>query len=354
MWTALGIILGLISFVTLIGIVVGLAVGLIRKQWKVLKWSSIVLGLAFVLLIVVAIMGSGADESGSSRTAAQASSSTKNAKPQPTSTPSLTFEDFEANAGVIEYEELFRNNEQYESQDFYFEGEIVQVIEGRGDEYDFRVRVGKILDDEIIYLSGYRGQRLLEDDSIEFIGRSKGLHSYKAILGNRVTIPELESLVLRLVTNELTEGSSPPPVGKSRENPIQFGESGITNDGLTLSVMDVTEDAEQMILMENQFNDPAPDGSQFVMVRIRVTNDTSETQRFSSSGLKVVGHSNVEYDGYGCGVIPNPFESSRNMFEGGELSGNVCFSVEASDVDSLVMYDSNAYDSDDWVFFALR
>ena len=107
-------------------------------------------------------------------------------------------------------------------------------------------------------------------------------------------------------------------------------------------------------MAENQFNDPAPDGSQFVMVTIRVKNETSETQRYSSAGLNAVGQSNVEYDGRGCGVVPDAFESSRNMFEGGELSGNVCFNVESSDVDSLVMYDSNAYDSSNWVFFALR
>ena len=210
------------------------------------------------------------------------------------------------------------------------------------------------MDDEIVYLSGYRGRCLLEDDSVEFVGRSKGLHSYKAILGNRVTIPELETLAVKLVTNEPTGGSDSIPAGNSRENPIPLGEFGITDDGLALSVVNVIEDAEQMILAENQFNDPAPVGRQFVMVKIRVKNGTSETQRYSSSGLKVVGQSNVEYDGRGCGVVPDPFDSGRNMFEGGELSGNMCFNVESSDVDSLVMYDSNAYDSSDWVFFALR
>ena len=247
MWTALGIILGLIVFAAFIAIIVGLAVGLIRKQWKVLKWSSIVLGLAFVLLIVVAIIGSGADESENIKTAAQTSSSAGKRK---AATNFYTYSHFRRLQSQCRassnMRNCFRNNEQYESQDFYFEGEIVQVIERRGDEYDFRVRVGKILDDEIVCLSAYRGQRLLEDDSVEFVGRSKGLHSYKAILGNRVTVPELESLAVRLVTNEPTQGSGPLPVGTSRDNPIPFGESGITDDGLTLSIIDVIEDAEQI------------------------------------------------------------------------------------------------------------
>ena len=352
MWTALGIISLLISLGAFVAIIVGLIIGVVRKRWRFLTYSAVTFGIAFVIFLVAVALDTSSDESESETASIDAPNFTTSSQPAPTPIP--TFEDFEASAGVIGYEELFRNNEQYESQDFYFEGEIVQVIERRGDEYDFRVRVGKIMDDEIVYLSGYKGQRLLEDDSVEFVGRSKGLHSYKAILGNRVTVPELESLAVRLVTNDPIEGSGPIPVGKSRENPVPFGEPGITDDGLTLFVTDVIEDAEQTILAENQFNDPAPDGSQFVMVRVRVKNDTSETQRYSSSGLKVVGQSNVEYDGYGCGVIPDAFDSSRNMFEGGELSGNVCFNVESSDVDSLVMYDSSAYDSSDWVFFALR
>ena len=359
----LGIIFGLTALAALIGMLIGFAIGLIRKQWKVLIYCSVTFAIAFVLLIVAAAIDGAFSENEGSSTSTQASRPSATVKPRPTSTfvparptstPIPTFEDLKANAGIIEYKELFRNNEQYESENFYFEGEVVQVIERREDEYDFRIRVGKVLDDEIIYLSDYRGQRLLEDDSVEFVGRSKGLHSYEAVLGNRVTLPELEALAVKLATNEPTEGSGPILAGKSRDNPIPFGEPGVTDDGLTLSVMDVIEDADQMILEENQYNDPPSDGHQFVMVKIRVKNDGTEVQSYPSSGLKVVGQSNLEYDSYRCGRIPEAFDGGRNIFEGGELSGNVCFSVESSDVDSLVMYDSNAYNSSDWVFFALK
>ena len=355
MWQALGIVSFLVGLAAFIGIIIGLIVGIARKRWKVLKWSAAACGVSLVLLIVAVAMDTRADEPpDTGTTSASMSGSVATAQPQPTATPVPTFEDYKANAGIIKYEELFRNNEQYESQDFYFEGKVVQVIERRNDEYDFRIRIGRVLDDEIIYLSGYKGQRLLEDDAIEFVGKSKGLHSYNAVLGNRVTLPELEAVSVKLASNYPTEDSGPILAGKSRDTPIPFGEAGVTDDGLNLSVMDVIENAEQMILEENQFNDPPPDGHQFILVKVRVKNDTSETQRYSSSGLKVVGQSNVEYDGRGCGVVPDAFDSSRNMFEGGELTGYVCFNVESSDVDTLVMYDSNAYDSSDWVFFALR
>ncbi|MDE2688319.1 MAG: hypothetical protein OXI16_12600 [Chloroflexota bacterium] len=355
MWQALGIVSFLVGLAAFIGIIVGLIVGIARKRWKVLRWSTAACGVSLVLLIVAVAMDTRSDEPrDTGTTSATISGPVATAQPQPTATPIPTFDDYKANAGIIEYEELFRNNEQYESQDFYFEGEVVQVIERRNDEYDFRIRIGRVLNDEIIYLSGYKGQRLLESDPIEFVGKSKGLHSYSAILGNRVTLPELEALAIRLATNQSADGGGLDAAGRTKENPIPFGESGMTNDGLSLSIMDVIGDAEDMILAENQFNDPAPEGRQFVIVTIKVRNDTSETQRYRSYGLNVVGQSNVGYDAGDCGVIPDAFDSSRNMFSGGELSGNVCFNVESSDVDSLVMYDSNAYDSSDWVFFALR
>ena len=355
MWTAVGLISLFTTLAAFVAIVIGLIIGITRKRWKVLQWSAVVCGTALVLFIVAEAMDTRSDDDpDTGTTSAGISRPVATAQPQPTVTPVPTFEDYKSNAGTIEYEELFRNNEKYESQDFYFEGEVVQVIERRNDEYDFRIRIGRILDDEVIYLSGYKGQRLLEDDAIEFVGKSKGLHSYNAVLGNRVTLPKLEAVSVKLASNYPTEDSSPTLAGKSRNTPIPFGETGVTDDGLTLSVIDVIENAEQMILEENQFNDPPPDGHQFILVKVRVKNDTSETQRYSSSGLKVVGQSNVEYDGHGCGVVPDAFDSSRNMFEGGELTGNICFNVESSDVDSLVMYDSNAYDSSDWVFFALR
>ena len=39
---------------------------------------------------------------------------------------------------------------------------------------------------------GYEGERLLEEDTIEFIGKSVGLKTYSAILRNSVTIPDMK------------------------------------------------------------------------------------------------------------------------------------------------------------------
>ena len=137
MWMAVGLISLFIGLAALVAIVIGLVIGIARKRWKVLKWSEVSCGVCLCI---------------AHRCDSYGHKLRRVAKVQACQKPShnrllLPFRlsrTSKADAGTIAYEELSRNNEQYESQDFYFEGEIVQVIERRGDEYDFRVRVGKI------------------------------------------------------------------------------------------------------------------------------------------------------------------------------------------------------------------
>ena len=98
-------------------------------------------------------------------------------------------------APTIDYKEMFRNNEQYVGQEFYFTGKIVQVI---GSSV-FRVDVADDYSSHVVYLSGYRGKRLLEDDKIEFVGRVLGLHTYRSIFGQSITIPHLQAVSVQLI-----------------------------------------------------------------------------------------------------------------------------------------------------------
>ena len=52
MWGTIGIIsfgVGAITFFTMFA---GLIVGVVRKQWEILKWSSVTLGICFVFLVI--------------------------------------------------------------------------------------------------------------------------------------------------------------------------------------------------------------------------------------------------------------------------------------------------------------
>jgi hypothetical protein len=98
----------------------------------------------------------------------------------------------------ISYEELMRHTENYQGQWICFKGEVVQVVSDipvlelrvstRADDW-----VGYIEDIVYLYSTDYSGERLLEGDLIQFCGKSSGAVTYEAILGNKVTIPGIET-----------------------------------------------------------------------------------------------------------------------------------------------------------------
>ena len=139
----------------------------------------------------------------------------------------------------------------------------------------------------------------------------------------------------------------------TRNNPIPLGAQVITHDGFSLWVEEVIEDATQIVSdARPDFNVHPVPGNQYVLVRITVKNNSYETRSFNASHrLHVVGNSSVEYSESWDLLAPDYFSNTRNMFEGGELSGNIIFSVKPSDANSLVMYDA---DGSDWIFFALH
>ena len=146
-------------------------------------------------------------------------------------------------------------------------------------------------------------------------------------------------------------------MGKDRNNPIPFREPGNTDDGFTLWVTDVIEDATQIVLEENEYNDPPPDGHIFMMVKIKAKNTSAEPQSFDPGfWVRAVGQTNVEYDSFGCGVIPDRFDSSRNLFQDGEISGNICFVVKSADIETLVMYYTGGPwgTTENWLFLAIQ
>ncbi len=90
----------------------------------------------------------------------------------------------------ITYNQLARNPEQYEGKKVKFTGTVLQVMEG-DDENDIRLATSGGYDDVIYcgYDPSILDVRLLEDDVIVIYGISLGTYSYKAVMGNTITIP---------------------------------------------------------------------------------------------------------------------------------------------------------------------
>lgn len=98
----------------------------------------------------------------------------------------------------VSYENLMRHSENYQDQWICFKGEVVQVVSDIP-ELELRIStkkdewIGYIEDIVYFYSTDYSGERLLEGDLIQFCGKSKGIVSYEAIFGNKISIPEIET-----------------------------------------------------------------------------------------------------------------------------------------------------------------
>ena len=113
--------------------------------------------------------------------------------------PTPTFSQLKEQATSVSYDDLFRYNEDYIGQLVYYRGQIAQVQERSGIML-LRVNVTQnqfSWEDDIRV--DYRGQRLLEDDIVEFVGQVKGLWTSTAVLGNERTIPHVVARQLQLV-----------------------------------------------------------------------------------------------------------------------------------------------------------
>lgn len=123
-------------------------------------------------------------------------------KVTPTVAPTVTIEDIKNSAIPISYDELMRNSNTYIGEVVYKRGEILQVSERRSDKYVLRVATQPSTYgyyEDIVWVE-HEGDRLLEGDIIDVWGKSKGLETYDALLGNQVTIPKIDSIHVELVT----------------------------------------------------------------------------------------------------------------------------------------------------------
>lgn len=95
-----------------------------------------------------------------------------------------------------------RNPENFKNKIVYFRGEIDQVQNVYGDKYMLRISTkqstfSEMYLEDTLYVN-YEGTRLLEGDIVDLWGRSVGLKTYTAVLGNEITIPEIDALHIEI------------------------------------------------------------------------------------------------------------------------------------------------------------
>lgn len=116
------------------------------------------------------------------------------------------------------------------------------------------------------------------------------------------------------------------PVG-TKENPIPVGEVGIVGQW-GIIVKGVTLNAAEFV----DFDDPAPSGHQYVMVRIIITYGGEDTATPSLDLIWAgVGPSNVTSLAY-CGFVDDDLADVPAIFNLGTTEANICLDVPEYDV----------------------
>ena len=128
---------------------------------------------------------------------------------------------------------------------------------------------------------------------------------------------------------------------QARLNPTPVGTAGSISDNWEFSVKNSMPDGTDLVLSENQFNDLPPIDHTFFLSTVVLTNVGQEKQdSLLGVSIKAVGIGNVEYDSYGCGVIPGELDTwGTQIFPGGSIEGTICFVVPKSEADDgVVLY----------------
>ncbi|HET9660307.1 MAG TPA: cupredoxin domain-containing protein, partial [Thermomicrobiales bacterium] len=149
------------------------------------------------------------------------------------------------------------------------------------------------------------------------------------------------------------ESANPTHAVGARFDPLPIGTPARISDDWELTVTGVLPDATEYVLSESEYNDPPESGDQYFIAAVTVRYLGNTSARFSSSRLSSVGQSSVAYEEYedNCGQLPNELED-REIFSGGIIEGNICWSVSEEDIGSLVLYYTDS-DDEDRVFFSL-
>lgn len=113
-----------------------------------------------------------------------------------TPTPTVSVAAVKKAARTVVYDVLARNTEDYVGAIVHYRGKVAQVQES-GARAVLRVNVTNNDGwwEDTVWVN-YSGPRLLEDDVISLWGKVRGRRTYTAVLGNSITIPELDALVV--------------------------------------------------------------------------------------------------------------------------------------------------------------
>ena len=141
---------------------------------------------------------------------------------------------------------------------------------------------------------------------------------------------------------------TPQPIGMNRSNPFPRSEV-VSAPNWDAQVLEVVrgDEAWQAIQAANQFNEPAPEGMEYLLVKLHVksTYADSDEHLISGSDFKVTGDRLIEY--FTASVVEPDPQLDAQLFTGGETEGWSPYLIGQGEgnliliVDELMSFDEN-------------
>ncbi len=134
----------------------------------------------------------------------------------------------------------------------------------------------------------------------------------------------------------------PTELGTRRAEPAQIGDTLVAGSW-EFAVLEVVrgDQAATMVAKANQFNDPAPEGEEYVVARLRArylgTPDPDGTENINSTFLKITGERNIVYD-RPMAVAPDP-RLDATLFAGGETEGWAVVSAGQGEAGLMLIFE---------------
>ncbi len=164
---------------------------IIMSNFQIRKKYFAVLLLIIVFIINIFILGCGSDKASN-----------------PAPIDNETMEQFKSQCTQLDYTQLARNPDNFKERRIVYVGRVVQTEES-GNKVILRVDVNKDtngLSDDIIWVNYTKptgSNRILEKDVIKIWGTVMGLRQYKAVLGNQITIPEVNAKYIEMYNEQV-------------------------------------------------------------------------------------------------------------------------------------------------------
>lgn len=126
--------------------------------------------------------------------------------------------------------------------------------------------------------------------------------------------------------------------GSRRENPLPIGTT-IESEQWAITIDSVNLNANDEVLAENQFNDPAPEGFVYGLVHVTAKYKGNDPQGQSSwLGINYVTAGGQTKDNTELmAVAPDAFDTLEPVYENGEIAGNVVIVVPIDGADQGVL-----------------